>query len=216
MIDCILEVKLESPALIGSGEGYGAIIDSDVVFDDLGLPYIPARRVKGCLREAATDNAAVFGPVAPVTAAVDACFGVPGQEASAPLVVESLCLADAGDLRRWLGWCAAVKPDLVNRSSVLGQFCEIRRRTAIDAETGTAQAHTLRSARLVRKGHVFRGRLRLDEAHLDLVVLAAWGWRGLGTSRTRGFGEISCRLLDVNGKELRAETMKRMEAVCAK
>lgn len=40
-------LELLSDTLIGSGEGWGATIDTDVVFDDFGLPYIPARRVKG-------------------------------------------------------------------------------------------------------------------------------------------------------------------------
>ena len=42
-----ITIKLLSDALINSGEGFGAIIDSDVVFDDIGLPYIPAKRIKG-------------------------------------------------------------------------------------------------------------------------------------------------------------------------
>ncbi len=218
MIECIVQVKLESPALTGSGEGYGAIIDSDVVFDDIGLPYIPARRVKGCLREVALANAEVFGAALSNTdqAAVTACFGIPGLSASAPLVIESLQLADAVPLRHWLTWCAALKPDLVNRSSILGQYCEIRRRTAIDPETGTAKAHTLRSARLVRKGHIFRGAVRVREDHLDLLVLAVYGWRGIGTARTRGFGEITASLTDNQGKDLGKETIQRLEAVCAR
>lgn len=218
MIECFVQIKLESPALTGSGEGYGAVIDSDVVFDDLGLPFIPARRVKGCLREVAVANAGVFGEVLPGVdhAAVAACFGVSGLSESAPLVIESMQLDEAVSLRHWLSWCAALKPDLVNRSSVLGQYCEIRRRTAIDSETGTAEAHSLRSARLVRKGHIFRGEVRFREEHLDLLVLAVHGWRGIGTSRTRGFGELTACLLDEHGKEIGKETIQKLEAVCAR
>ena len=34
-----IELKLLSNTLIGSGEGFGAIIDTDVVFDETGIPY---------------------------------------------------------------------------------------------------------------------------------------------------------------------------------
>lgn len=46
-----ISVSLLSASLIGSAEGYGAIIDSDVIFDEVGIPYIPAKRFKGILRE---------------------------------------------------------------------------------------------------------------------------------------------------------------------
>ena len=48
-----LQISLKSDTLIGSGEGFGSIIDTDVVFDSLGLPFIPGRRLKGCMRESA-------------------------------------------------------------------------------------------------------------------------------------------------------------------
>ena len=43
-----LKVKLKSYTLCGSGEGRG-LIDSDIVFDRHGIPFIPGRRVKGLL-----------------------------------------------------------------------------------------------------------------------------------------------------------------------
>ena len=51
MMNHKINVKLKSDALIGSGEGFGAIIDTDVVFDEVGIPYIPGRRIKGCLKD---------------------------------------------------------------------------------------------------------------------------------------------------------------------
>ena len=31
------------------------MVDMDVVYDENGLPYIPAKRIKGCIREAALE-----------------------------------------------------------------------------------------------------------------------------------------------------------------
>lgn len=48
-----LEITLKSDLCMGSGFAYAGIIDSDIVYDRYGLPYIPARRLKGCIRESA-------------------------------------------------------------------------------------------------------------------------------------------------------------------
>ena len=60
MEEYTLKVKLVSPALTASGEGFGAIIDTDIVFDETGLPYIPAKRIKGCLLDSASEVEEMF------------------------------------------------------------------------------------------------------------------------------------------------------------
>lgn len=47
-----ITIELLSDICIGSGESYNSVIDTDVTYDDYGLPYIPAKRIKGCIREA--------------------------------------------------------------------------------------------------------------------------------------------------------------------
>ncbi len=41
--------------MLGSGTGRGSFIDSDIVFDEYGLPLFPGRRFKGLLRESAEE-----------------------------------------------------------------------------------------------------------------------------------------------------------------
>ena len=48
-----LTITLKSDLCVGSGYSYARVIDSDISYDDLGIPYIQAKRLKGCLREAA-------------------------------------------------------------------------------------------------------------------------------------------------------------------
>jgi len=55
-----IKIDLLSYTLTGSGEGAG-IIDSDVVLDDFGFPYIPSRRIKGVLRESAQEVCDILG-----------------------------------------------------------------------------------------------------------------------------------------------------------
>ncbi len=48
-----IRITLKSDLCAGSGYSYAGIVDSDACYDTCGLPYIPAKRLKGCLREAA-------------------------------------------------------------------------------------------------------------------------------------------------------------------
>ena len=48
-----MTITLESDLCVGSGESRGNAIDLDLCTNANGVPYIPARRLKGCLRETA-------------------------------------------------------------------------------------------------------------------------------------------------------------------
>ena len=53
-------IEFLSDTHIGSGQGYGAIIDSDIIFDKMGLPYIPAKRIKGLIKDSAIEICEMF------------------------------------------------------------------------------------------------------------------------------------------------------------
>ena len=48
-------IQLISDLVPGSGQGWANIIDSDIVYDQYGFPYIPARRIKGLIKESALE-----------------------------------------------------------------------------------------------------------------------------------------------------------------
>lgn len=48
-----IRIELLSDLCAADGNGYNSSVDVDVCHDDCGLPYIPAKRLKGCLRECA-------------------------------------------------------------------------------------------------------------------------------------------------------------------
>ena len=50
-----LKITLRSDLCAGNGESVGNSVDTDVCMDKAGLPYIPARRLKGCLKQAASE-----------------------------------------------------------------------------------------------------------------------------------------------------------------
>ena len=52
MRDYTLEIQLQSPLTSASGEGRVGLVDRDIAFDELGLPILPGKRLKGLWRDA--------------------------------------------------------------------------------------------------------------------------------------------------------------------
>jgi len=211
-----LKIEFTSDALPGSGEGLGAVIDTDIVFDKTGLPFIPAKRFKGCLRESANDvchmlrrgqinslgfplaieNSAEEGTGKTQYRFVNELFGRPGREDSAPIYFSNITIRDYQRNADVLTYFQQEYPVLVSTESVVRTFTYLRQSTAID-EQGVADDHSLRTARVLKKGLEFKGSIRLpaeDTAKEQLLALACINLRRMGSKRRRGFGEMRCRL----------------------
>ncbi|MCG2738056.1 MAG: RAMP superfamily CRISPR-associated protein [Thermoplasmatales archaeon] len=204
-------LELLSDTLIGSGEGWGANIDSDIVFDDLGLPYIPGKRVKGCLRESAVEVVEMFevfeksGIRLASIADVDTMFGKPGQSCSSILSFSNCYLKDYDSNREWLEWLTKKYQGLFSKEMILSTFSTTRQQTAID-NNGIAKDHSLRTKRVLKKGFVFFGRIepstKLDDRLLGYLVYVIRNLRYVGTNRNRGLGFVKCGLLNERGESL--------------
>ena len=60
-----LQIQLKSDLCASSGDSFGSLIDNDICYDKYGFPYIPAKRLKGILREEASVSLeAMVPPVA--------------------------------------------------------------------------------------------------------------------------------------------------------
>ena len=51
MTDYLMKIRLLSDLCVADGGIYNSSIDTDICYDSYGLPFIPAKRIKGCLRE---------------------------------------------------------------------------------------------------------------------------------------------------------------------
>ncbi len=196
-----IELQLAADALVGSGEGFGALIDSDVVFDDLGVPYIPAKRIKGCLLQSAREVEAMLK-----SAGIDremnikTAFGEQGSSVSAPLFFNNLFIDNYESNYQWLKYLADSYAGVVSAETILSAFTNQRQQTAIDQENGVALDHSLRTIRVIQSGHTFYGDLDCPEENAfdELLALACANLKRIGTKRTRGFGEVRCRLWENN------------------
>ncbi len=217
MKTCQLKLELLSSALAGSGQGYGAIIDSDIVFDDIGIPFIPAKRIKGCLLDAANEIRDMFKSASICfDLPISHIFGEVGKEQSAPVYFSNLVIENYDATKAWLEYFLQSEKykAFLSKNSILETFTEIRQQTRIDENDGTAAEGSLRTSRMIRKGQVFIGEISVDTSDkeiLETLALACMNFRHFGTNRNRGLGEVRCRLMD-GEKEISAQS--KLEALC--
>ncbi|MCG3158187.1 MAG: hypothetical protein DKINENOH_04828 [bacterium] len=216
----LCEIELLSAAMPGSGAGWGGVIDSDVVFDEYGLPFIPARRLKGILREMSGDliaalRACLDGQLPFEEGMIGRLFGKAGQANSAPLEVGNAYLENYAGLRDWLIWAQHEAPRLVTADRVIATFTHWRQQTAIDPDKGVALENSLRITRVLNRGCKFFSEIILagsDPGQVELLALAAQVTRRLGSKRNRGLGNVKCRLLEgTSQRDLSREALARWQ-----
>jgi CRISPR-associated protein Csx10 len=195
----IMQIQLLSDTLIGSAEGYGAIIDKDSVFDEVGLPIIPGKRIKGILREQA-DLLEKFGGLN----SVKKLFGDIGitERTTEYLSVSSFTLVDYQANKEYLKYL--IQQGQISRSEVIEYFTTLRMMTRIDDE-GIAADTSLRTFRVLNKGLVFSGELRFDQDEEKIFENIVSLTRRIGSMRNRGLGHIQCKLFAPVNHEIETE-----------
>ena len=190
-----------------SGETYNSIVDTDVVYDVHGIPYIPAKRVKGCIREAALELLE-FGLIS--REKYEKLFGKEGNQQSgfslsnAYLKEHAALVAVAEHLK---------KNGLAAPQNVLDQYTDVRTQTAVDLETGVADKNSLRTMRVIRRGLEFEAECNpgknVDAELQKLLELAVSLVKHMGVSRSRGLGLVEMKL-DNTGEMDSKETNKHV------
>ncbi len=192
-----ITIKLLSDLCTASGETYNSLVDTDVVYDTYGIPYIPAKRIKGCIREA-TLEMVEMGLVDEKQ--YHKIFGKEGNQRSA-FSISNAYLKDYENIEKMLEILKVSKAsELVSQQNVLSQYTNIRTQTAVDLETGVADKNSLRTVRVVRKGLVFEASCNVinsdDQKILEQAVSLV---KHIGVSRTRGLGLVDMRLQNETG-----------------
>jgi CRISPR-associated protein Csx10 len=196
----MVQIQLLSDTLIGASEGYGAIIDKDSVFDAVGLPIIPGKRVKGILR-AETELLNKFQPIKIQSkgvennkTAIEILFGDAGitDKKTEYLSVSNFVLPDYEANKTYLKYLT--QKGEISRSEVIEYFTTLRMMTKID-ENGIAAETSLRTFRVLKKGLVFTGELHFDPLQFNTFENIISLTRRIGSMRNRGLGQIQCKLL---------------------
>lgn len=182
-----ISIKLLSDLCCYSGEVYNTTVDTDVVYDDYGLPYIPAKRLKGCIREAALELYEMG-----LLPHYNAIFGKEGSDASA-FTISNAKLRDYEKIVNGLNQFE--KADFVNQQKVLSLYTYLRTQTAVDTNTGTAIENSLRTLRVLKKGLIFHVDVDLkNNDYAEEFKNAVSMVKHMGVSRTRGLGLVELKV----------------------
>ena len=182
-----LKIELLSDLCVADGNGYNSSVDIEVCQDVYGLPYIPAKRLKGCLRERARELND-WGDAIPIKS----LFGDEGYRRGVCSIRNAYLdnrdeylseISEGGDYA------------LCHPQNILGNFTYIRNQTSIHYESGAALDKSLRTMRVIKKGLVFVADVEWDDkeamernsAYLQSCCAVL---KHMGVSRTRGFGNV--------------------------
>ncbi len=207
-----IEVDLLSDATFSFGEGTAGEVDVEIVHDEYGLPFLPARTLRGLLRESwlamaphfpkyTTPAREVLGPAGDLT---------PGG-------VSRLRIDDARlgeEVRAWARFATRRKTTPVSPHDLLLAFTDIRRQTARDRSTGAPRDETLRASRVALRGLELRAAIRpegFDQAHWEVLALCCLGVRHAGLGRNRGMGHVRLRLME-GGHDLTSSLAERLRS----
>lgn len=192
-----ITIELLSDLCAYSGETYNSTVDADVLHDVNGIPYISAKRLKGCIREAALELCD-FNIIS--NSEFDEIFGREGDLNSA----FSISNAYIENYEKEVA-CLQTKEikRIATTENVLEQYSYTRTQTAVDLKTGVAEENSLRTTRVIKKGLTFEAECNWNRKVTNTAALkeAISLVKHIGMSRTRGLGLVNMRLDENYSKE---------------
>lgn len=208
-----IRVQSLSPLHLGSGQA-DINVDAEVIHDDTGLPYFPAKRFKGLLYESALE-VAEMSELAGLNLLnkneIDALFQH-GCLGDTQLIVSNLYLEDYEQMHEDWNYLQEEFPALFQVTDVLEQYTSLRYQTKLDRETGTAADTSLHNMRVVDEGLSFEGQCCVQNGNrraLEILALALRNLSQSGLKRTRGFGRIACTM-EQDGKDILRPILREM------
>lgn len=208
-----LEIILKSDLCTGSGYSFAGIVDSDVCYDSCGLPYIPSRRLKGCLRTAAETVLLPFENSAAKDheqqGKLDQLFGEAGQDKVTGIIIDNAYPDRYREMYDELSKLPDDYREYVTPQNVLGRYTTVKAQTRI-GENGVAADNSLRFTRTVNhyapkfqkteedREMRFTAAVSIencDEEKDRLLHDAVRALRNIGLNRNRGLGSVHCRLI---------------------
>lgn len=198
----ILKITLHSDLCMSSGYSWAGAIDSDICYDEYGLPYIPARRLKGSMREAASLYRVLSETEAEKLFGRSRAGGVEG------ITIENARMEGDEELREAfeeLKRSGSPLAGYLRREKVLECFTRVLGQTRLT--DGTAADKSLRFVRVLsarspldEKQLIFRAAVFFEDEDGSVernLSMAAKATRNIGLRRNRGFGSVSCELVDI-------------------
>ncbi|WP_040214156.1 RAMP superfamily CRISPR-associated protein [Clostridium polynesiense] len=213
MTDLSIKIELVSEGIFATGAAENAGADIDILKDDLGVPYLKGKTLKGKLREEAEmlkEHLEAMG----FFEAQDMFRGLFGKSGdfSHETLKFSNCKISKGIEER-LKLIANINHITVD--SITKAMTEIRSFTKLD-DQGIAEDGSLRKARVIKRGLLLYCRIDcprdLTNLEKGLLASAVSALRNLGAMESRGKGNVLCRLLE-DGEDVTEKYIRELEAV---
>jgi len=195
-----LKLELLSDLCVSDGSVYNSSVDIDICHDSYGFPYIPAKRIRGCLRECAGELRD-WG----MDISEEKLFGGKGADINrAPIRIGDARIEGYNNIisyvRKHNGH------NLFHPQNILSHYSYIRTQTSIDYDTGAADETTLRTIRVVNKGTVFCAEVLIEDSGHEKILeeclrYCCTVFHSMGLARTRGLGEVKATLEPIIRKD---------------
>ena len=194
-----IHIILYSDFCSGNGYSYYGTIDSEAEHDTFGLPFIPARRLKGCLRECARllrDSGLWEESIDPL----NYLFGVSGDDSTKGIRIENAYISGYEQIEVGLKLLQENKEikKYISPDEVLDLFSDVKAQTRM--ENGVADDNSLRFTRVIHQFSPFNKENRLEfiakveypDGQEDKLKQICKALRHIGMNRNRGLGCIKC------------------------
>lgn len=193
--------------MLMSGQG-DVNTDSTIIHDRYGIPYIPAKRVRGVLYESALEVAEMMElskldafTIEDVNILFNRSTDDQLVEDNPKLAISNLTIADYDTVANDI---AALQSDknlnkIFTKNRILGEYTSMRYYTSIVKNSGTAREGTLHNSRVLNRNLEFKGHITIDDmTDTERLILscAVRNLTGIGGKRNRGFGRIECTIDD--------------------
>lgn len=187
-----IQVELLSDTTFSRGEGLAGIVDVEVEHDDLGLPILGGKTLRGLIREGWLNMREFFPEL---WIASERIFGQEADVNETSILQISDAVVDSpGDdsINNWIRTVENREQDAINPVAVFESLTAIRQQTSEDRRTGAPATKTLRSVRGVIRGIKLKAPLFWmetpddDECRCLALTLLATRHAGLGRNRGRG------------------------------
>lgn len=197
-----VRIKVETPLHLGSGQA-DINLDAEIVHDEFGLPYFPAKRFKGLLYESAVEIFEMFELAKMNTKNLANPENIfhrysddSGNVEDVQVIVPNFYICPLDEYQKlcedW-SYLQTKYKEIFRPSDVLKNFTSIRYQTKL--ENGVAAKGSLHNLNVLNAGIEFCGKIEIlncDDKVLNLMALALKNLKSAGTKRNRGFGRITC------------------------
>lgn len=186
----LLKITLKSDLCAAVGKHFAAMVDLDTALDEYGVPFIPSRRLKGCLKEIAE--------MCSTEDDIKRIFGKSGANENGSLHISNARIENYDSVIN------EIKSKKFSAEKVTELFCSVRGETAI--ENNTAKEKSLRYIRVVnrispinQKPLEFFAEIDFDEKDKELIENKYFkALRNIGYHRNRGLGAVECEFIPDN------------------